>query len=37
MADASEEEFLFGDKFSQITRFSLPWVLVNLFGGVAIG
>jgi magnesium transporter len=37
MAGASDEELLYGYKAFQIARLRLPWLLVNLFGGVATG
>lgn len=37
MAGASEEELLYGNKAFKIARLRLPWLLVNLFGGVATG
>jgi magnesium transporter len=37
MAGASEEELLYGYKSFRIARLRLPWLLVNLFGGVATG
>lgn len=37
MAGASEEELLYGYKAFKIARLRLPWLLVNLFGGVATG
>ncbi|MEJ2470868.1 MAG: magnesium transporter [Desulfuromonadales bacterium] len=37
MAGASEEELLYGYKSFKIARLRLPWLLVNLFGGVITG
>ncbi len=37
MAGASEEELLYGNKAFKIARLRLPWLLVNLFGGVITG
>ncbi|AJF07135.1 magnesium transporter [Geoalkalibacter subterraneus] len=37
MAGASEEELLYGFKSFKIARLRLPWLLVNLFGGVITG
>ena len=37
MAGANEEELLYGYKAFKIARLRLPWLLVNLFGGVATG
>ncbi len=37
MAGASEEELLYGFKSFKIARLRLPWLLVNLFGGVVTG
>jgi magnesium transporter len=37
MAGASEEELLYGYKAFKIARLRLPWLVVNLFGGVATG
>jgi magnesium transporter len=37
MAGASEEELLYGNKSFKIARLRLPWLLVNLFGGVITG
>jgi magnesium transporter len=37
MAGASEEELLYGNRAFKIARLRLPWLLVNLFGGVATG
>ena len=37
MAGASEEELLYGYKSFKIARLRLPWLLINLFGGVVTG
>ncbi len=37
MAGASEEELLYGNKSFKIARLRLPWLLINLFGGVITG
>jgi magnesium transporter len=37
MAGASEEELMYGYKSFKIARLRLPWLLVNLFGGVVTG
>ncbi len=37
MAGASQEELMYGYKSFQIARLRLPWLLVNLFGGVVTG
>ena len=37
MAGASEEELLYGNKAFKIAKLRLPWLLVNLFGGVITG
>ncbi|MEJ2520270.1 MAG: magnesium transporter [Desulfuromonadales bacterium] len=37
MAGASEEELLYGYKSFKIARLRLPWLLVDLFGGVITG
>lgn len=37
MAGASEEELLYGYKSFKIARLRLPWLIVNLFGGVVTG
>jgi len=37
MAGASEEELLYGYEAFKIARLRLPWLLVNLFGGVITG
>ncbi|MCK4509949.1 MAG: magnesium transporter [Desulfuromonadales bacterium] len=37
MAGASEEELLYGYKAFKIASLRLPWLLVNLFGGVMTG
>jgi len=37
MAGASEEELLLGHQAFKIARLRLPWLLTNLFGGVATG
>jgi len=37
MAGASEEELLYGYKSFKIAKLRLPWLLINLFGGVVTG
>lgn len=37
MAGASEEELMYGYKSFKIARLRLPWLLVNLLGGVVTG
>ncbi|MEA3465342.1 MAG: magnesium transporter [Thermodesulfobacteriota bacterium] len=37
MAGASEEELMYGYKSFKIARLRLPWLLVNLFGGIGTG
>ena len=37
MAGASQEELLYGNKSFKIARLRLPWLLINLFGGVMTG
>ncbi|PLX73329.1 MAG: magnesium transporter, partial [Desulfuromonas sp.] len=37
MAGASDEELLYGYKAFKIARLRLPWLLINLFGGVITG
>jgi len=37
MAGASEEELLLGNEAFKIARLRLPWLITNLFGGVATG
>jgi len=37
MAGASEEELMYGYKSFKIARLRLPWLIVNLFGGVVTG
>ncbi|PNU19846.1 magnesium transporter [Geothermobacter hydrogeniphilus] len=37
MAGANEEELLLGNQAFKIARLRLPWLITNLFGGVATG
>ncbi len=37
MAGTSEDELVYGSKVFKISRARLPWLLTNLFGGIATG
>jgi magnesium transporter len=37
MAGTSEDEFVYRDNVLKVSRFRLPWILTNLFGGLITG
>jgi magnesium transporter len=37
MAGTSEDEFVYRDNVFKVSRFRLPWILTNLFGGLITG